>query len=78
MKYEPAINFWTFSSTFWASLIAQMVKNPPEMQETWFDLLVGQIPWRKAWQLSPAFLPGEYPWTEEPSGTLHGVTKSWT
>ena len=35
MKYEPAINFLTFPSTFWASLVAQMVKNPAAMQETW-------------------------------------------
>ena len=30
----------------WASLVAQMVKNLPAMQETW----VGKIPWRRAWQ----------------------------
>ena len=29
----------------WASLVVQMVKNPPAMRETW----VGKIPWRRAW-----------------------------
>ena len=29
-----------------ASLVAQMVKNPPAMQETWVQSLVGKIPWR--------------------------------
>ena len=29
---------------------------------------VGQIPWRRAWQLTPVFSPGESPWTEEPGG----------
>jgi len=29
---------------------------------------VGQIPWRTAWQPTSVFLPGESPWTEEPSG----------
>ena len=29
---------------------------------------VGKIPWRKAWQPTPVFLPGESPWTEEPGG----------
>ena len=29
---------------------------------------VGKIPWRKAWQSIPVFLPGESPWTEEPGG----------
>ena len=26
------------------------------------------IPWRRAWQPTPIFLPGESPWTEEPDG----------
>ena len=52
----------------WASLVAQMVKNLPAMQETWFNAWVGKLPWRRAWQPSPVFLPGESPWTEESSG----------
>ena len=35
------------------------VKNLPAMQETWFDPWVRKIPWRRAWQLTPVFLPGE-------------------
>ena len=27
-----------------------------------------KIPWRRAWQPNPVFLPGESPWTEEPDG----------
>jgi len=27
---------------------------------------LGKIPWRKAWQPTPVFLPGGSPWTEEP------------
>ena len=60
-----------------------MVKNLPAMEETW----VGKIPWRRAWQPTSVFLPGESPWTEE-SGELqsmgsqrvgnHGVTKHST
>ena len=34
----------------------------------WFDPWVGKIPWRRAWQRTPALLPGESPWTEEPGG----------
>ena len=45
----------------WASLVAQTVKNPPAMQETW----VGKTPWRRAWQTTPVFVP---PWTEEHGG----------
>ena len=31
-----------------ASLVAQLVKNPPAMQETWVRPWVGKIPWRRA------------------------------
>ena len=33
-----------------------------------FDPRVGKIPWRKAGQTTPVFLPGESQWTEEPGG----------
>ena len=49
-----------------ASLVAQMVKNPPAMQKTW----VGNIPWRRAWQPTPLFLPGE----SHGQGTLVGYS----
>ena len=52
----------------WASLVAQMVKNLPAMQETGFDPGVRKVPWRKEWQTTPGFLPGKSPWTEEPRG----------
>ena len=34
-----------------------MVKNLPAMQETRSDPMVGKIPWKKKWQLTPVFLP---------------------
>ena len=88
-----------------ANLVAQLVKNPPAMQETpgsgrspgrrdrlltpvfmdfpggsdgkdsacnagalGFNPWVGKIPWRRAWQPTPVFLPGEPSRTEEPGG----------
>ena len=36
-----------------------MVKNLPGMWETWVGSLVGKIPWRRTWQPTPVFLPGE-------------------
>ena len=33
-----------------------------------FNPWVRKIPWRRAWQPTPVFLPGESPWTEEPGG----------
>ena len=42
-------------------MLAQMVKNLPEMQETQGDPWVGNIPWKREWQPTPEFLPGEFP-----------------
>ena len=36
--------------------MAQTVKNPPAMWETWVRSLVGKIPWKRAWQPTPVFL----------------------
>ena len=33
-----------------------------------FNPWVGKIPWRRAWQPTVVFLPGEFPLTEEPGG----------
>ena len=35
-------------------------------ERCWFNPWVRKIPWRRAWQPAPVFLPGEFPWTEEP------------
>ena len=40
----------------WASLVAQLVKNPPAMQETLFDSWVGKSPRRSDRLPTPAFL----------------------
>ena len=39
--------------------MAQVVKNPPAMQETWVRSLGWEDPRRRAWQPTPGFLPGE-------------------
>ena len=43
----------------WASHVAQLVKNPPAMLETWGRSLVGKIPWRRERLPTPVFWPGE-------------------
>ena len=43
----------------WASLLAQMVMNLPAIQGAPVHPWVGNIPWRREWQSTPAFLPGE-------------------
>ena len=44
-----------------ASLAAQLVKNPPAMQETWFDFWMVKIPQRRARLPIPVFMgfPGD-------------------
>ena len=44
-----------FQSYTRVCLLAQTVKNLPATRETW----VGMIPWRREWQSTPIFLPGE-------------------
>jgi len=39
-----------------------MIKNWPAMRETWIPSGVRKIPWKRAWQPTPVFLPGESPW----------------
>ena len=47
-------------SSHWRfSLMAQMVKNLPAMQENWVQSLGLEDPWRRKWQPIPVFLPGE-------------------
>ena len=44
----------------WASLVVQTVKNLPVMQETRVWSLDQEDPWRRKWQPTPVFLPGEF------------------
>ena len=44
-----------FAITQGASLGAQLVKSLSSTQETW----IGKIPWRRKWQHTPVFFPGE-------------------
>ena len=55
--------------------MAQRVKNPPAMQEMWVRFLDRDNALEEGMEPTPVFLPGEYPWTEEPSGLVHGVAK---
>ena len=61
-KYWIALCYW------WAFLVTQRIKNLSATRETWVDPSVGKISWRRKWQPTPAFLPGEPPGTEEPGG----------
>ena len=40
--------------------MAQLEKNPPAIQETWFDPWFEKIPWRRERLPTPVFWPGEF------------------
>ena len=44
----------------WASLVAQLVKNPPAVWETWVRSLAWEDPLEKEMQPTPVLLPGKF------------------
>ena len=60
-------------------LVAQVVRNLPEMQETWVRSLGREDPWEKGMATHSSIPSWEIPWTEEPGGLQSsGVRKSQT
>ena len=59
--------------------MAQLVKNPPEVQETWVRSMGREDPLEKEMATDCSILAWEIPWAEEP-GRLQsmGVSKSGT
>ena len=59
----------------WASLVAQLVKNPLQHGRPGIDARVEKIPWRREWLPTPVFWPGEFrglysPWGHKESTQL--------
>ena len=66
LPVTPGISlFPTFA--FRASLVAQLVKNPPAIWRPAFAPWVGKIPWRRAWQPTLVLWPGLF----------HGLFSPW-
>ena len=55
----------------WASLVAQLVKNPPAMWETWIQSLGWEDPLEKGKATYSCYLTWRIPWT------IMGSQKSW-
>ena len=51
----------------WASLVAQLVKNPPAMWETWVQSLGEKMPWNQERLPTPIFWPRKF----------HGLYRQW-
>ena len=65
---------------FWASLVAQLAKNPPAMWETW----VRSLGWEDTLEKgkAPVFWPGEFhglysPWGRKESDTTEQLSLSF-
>ena len=56
----------------WASLVVQLVKSPPAMQETPVQFLGREDPLEKGQATHSSILAWRIPWT------VYGVAKSWT
>ena len=52
----------------WASLVAQTVKNPPAMRETWVQSLSWEDALEEGMATYCSILAWRIPWTEEPGG----------
>ena len=56
------------SQKLWASLVAQTVKNPPAMRETWVQSLGWEDPLEEGMATHSNILAWRIPWTEQPGG----------
>ena len=62
-----------------AFLVAQMVKNPPAMWETWVKFLGWEDPLEKGMATHSSILAWRIPMDRGAwRATVHGVSKSWT
>ena len=71
----------------WISLVAQMVKCLPAIQETWVRSLGWEDPRRRKWQPTPILLPGKphgwrslagySPWVAKSQARLSNFTKAY-
>ena len=69
MVVNLSVNIWSL----WASLVAQLIKNLPIMQETWVRSLGCEDPLEKGKVTHSSILAWRIPWT-----IVHGVAKSQT
>ena len=61
-----------------ASLVVQMVKNLPAMQESWVRPLGWEDPLGKGITTHSCIIAWRIPWTEEPGGLQSMALQSWT
>ena len=63
------LTFWQQVVKSWASLVAQLVKNPPAMWETWVQFLGWEDPLEKGKATHSSILAWRIPWTVQSMGS---------
>ena len=61
---------------FWAFLVAQVVKNPPAMRETWIPYLGWEDPLERREATQSSILVWRIPWTIQSTGSQR-VGHNW-
>ena len=73
------LNQVLFSMKSYASLMAQMVKNPPAVWETWVRSLGWDDPLEKGMAILSSILAWRIPMDRGAWwATVHGIVKNWT
>ena len=57
---KPLAHFWLLLCFLWASPVARRIRICLQCGRPGFDPWVEKIPWRRKWQPTPVFLPGEF------------------
>ena len=65
-EWDTRSLIWNRFDQFGASLVAQMVKNLPSMQDTWVQSLDQEDSLEKGMATYSSILVWRIPWTEEP------------
>ena len=68
-KFNPSFGYFPCGSAGKASLVAQLVKNPPAMWETWVQSLGWEDPLEKGKATHSSILAWRIPWTEQSMGS---------
>ena len=61
----------------WASLVAQLIKNPPVMRETWVQSLDWEDPLEKGKATHSSILAWRIPWTVQSQGYKECDNRWW-
>ena len=64
---DEDFSYWNIV-VFLASPVAQLVKNPPEMRETWAQSLDWEDPREEGMATHSSILTWRIPWRQEPRG----------